>query len=67
MKSDTIQMKKLVFPLMIIAITIALYEQSKEDKNVYLIVVAIVLFMYGMIRLSAKTPSKNKDNNTDDV
>ena len=60
-------MKKLVFPLMIIAITIALYEQSKEDKNVYLIVVAIVLFMYGMIRLSAKTPSKNKDNNTDDV
>lgn len=60
-------MKKLVFPLMIIAITIALYEQSKEDKNVYLIVVAIVLFMYGMIRLSAKTPSKNKDNNNDDV
>ncbi len=52
---------------MIIAITIALYEQSKEDKNVYLIVVAIVLFMYGMIRLSAKTPSKNKDNNNDDV
>lgn len=67
LKSDTIQMKKLVFPLMIIAITIALYEQSKEDKNVYLIVVAIVLFMYGMIRLSAKTPSKNKDNNNDDV
>lgn len=60
-------MKKLVFPLMIIAITIALYEQSKEDKNVYLIVVAIVLFMYGMIQLSAKTPSKNKDNNNDDV
>ncbi|WP_225318084.1 hypothetical protein [Flavobacterium luteum] len=67
MKSDTIQMKKIVFPLMIIAITIALYEQSKEDKNVYLIVVAIVLFMYGMIRLSAKTPSKNKDNNNADV
>ena len=60
-------MKKIVFPLIIIAITIALYEQSKEDKNVYLIVVAIVLFMYGMIRLSAKTPSKNKDNNNDDV
>ena len=47
--------------MMVIAILIALYEQSKEDKNVYIMVIAIVIFMYGMLRLSAKTPSKNQE------
>jgi len=60
-------MKKLLIPIMIIAITIALYEQSKADKNVYILVIAIVIFMYGMIRLSAKTPSKNQDKENEDV
>ena len=54
-------MKKLLLPMMVIAIIIALYEQSKSDKNVYIMIVAIVIFFYGMMRLSAKTPSKNKD------
>ena len=54
-------MKKLLIPMMVIAIIIALYEQSKSDKNVYIMIVAIVIFFYGMMRLSAKTPSKNKD------
>ena len=52
---------------MIIAILIALYEQTKETPNVYIIIVAIVIFMYGMIRLSAKTPSKNQEKDNDDV
>lgn len=53
--------------MMIIAIIVALYEQVKEDKNVYVLVIAIVVFMYGMMRLSAKTPSKNQDKEEDDV
>lgn len=60
-------MKKLLIPIMIIAIIIALFEQSKEDKNVYMMIIALVIFMYGMIRLSAKTPSKNKEKENEDV
>ncbi|PWA07320.1 hypothetical protein [Flavobacterium psychrotolerans] len=60
-------MKKLLIPIMIVAIMIALYEQSKADKNVYIMVIAIVIFMYGMLRLSAKTPSKNQEKENEDV
>ena len=67
LKSDTIQMKKLLIPIMIIAITIAFYEQSGDDKNVYIMIIAVVVFMFGMMRLSAKTPSKNQEKKNDDV
>jgi len=60
-------MKKLLIPVMVIAICVALYEQNKSDKNVYIIVVAIVIFMVGMMKLSAKTPSKNQENEDDNV
>ncbi|MDN3673919.1 hypothetical protein QWY99_12740 [Flavobacterium branchiarum] len=60
-------MKKLRIPIMIIAILIALYEQSSTDKNIYITIVAIVIFMVGMMQLSAKTPSKNQDNEEQDV
>ena len=60
-------MKKLLIPMMVIAILIALYEQSKGDKNVYIMVIAIVIFMYGMLRLSAKTPSKNQEKEDENV
>lgn len=60
-------MKKFIIPIMIIAITIAFYEQQKADKNVYLLSFAIVVFAFGMIRLSAKTPSKNQDKEEDNV
>ena len=52
---------------MVIAICVALYEQNKSDKNVYIIVVAIVIFMIGMMKLSAKTPSKNQESEDDNV
>lgn len=60
-------MKKILIPMMIVAIIVALYEQGKENKNVYVLVIAIVVFMYGMMRLSAKTPSKNQDKEEEDV
>ncbi|TRX40808.1 hypothetical protein [Flavobacterium restrictum] len=60
-------MKKILIPVMIAAILVALYEQSKTTKNVYVMCVAIVIFMYGMMRLSSKTPSKNQDKQDDDV
>jgi EamA domain-containing membrane protein RarD len=60
-------MKKIIIPIMLIAIGVAFYEQVSADKNVYVMVVAIVVFMYGMMRLSAKTPSKNQEKENEDV
>ncbi len=60
-------MKKLLIPMMIVAIIVAIWEQSKADKNIYIMIIAIVIFMYGMMRLSAKTPSKNDENEHENV
>lgn len=60
-------MKKLIIPIMIVAIILAICEQSKADKNVYIMIIAIVIFMFGMMRLSGKTPSKNQDKEEDNV
>ena len=52
-------MKAFKIIIMILAISVALYEQVSEEKNIYIMIVAIVVFMFGMMQLSAKTPSKN--------
>ena len=46
---------------MFLAILAGLYEQSKERSNIYIQIIALVVFMYGMMQLSAKTPSKNSE------
>lgn len=60
-------MKKIIIPIMIVAIVVALYEQVSANKNIYVMAVAIVVFMMGMMQLSAKTPSKNQENKDDNV
>ena len=60
-------MKKIMIPMMLVAFLIAFYEQQKANSNVYITVGAIAIFMYGMMRLSAKTPSKNQDKNEENV
>lgn len=60
-------MKRLLIPIMIIAIFIAFYEQASEHKNVFIMIIAIVIFMFGMMRLSSKTPGKNQDKEEDNV
>ncbi|MFM2213383.1 MAG: hypothetical protein RL427_646 [Bacteroidota bacterium] len=54
-------MKKLILPIMFLAILAGLFEQSKERPNIYIQIVALVVFMYGMMQLSAKTPSKHSE------
>jgi len=53
---------------MLVAIVVGLYEQSKAQPNIYIVCIAIVVFMYGMMQLSARTPSKHADteNKEDD-
>jgi hypothetical protein len=60
-------MKKLILPIMVVAISVALYEQVSANKNIYVMSVAIVVFMMGMMQLSAKTPSKNQEKKDDNV
>ncbi|MEM8520778.1 hypothetical protein [Flavobacterium sp. PL12] len=60
-------MKKFLIPIMIVAILVALYQQASAEKNVYIMVCAIAVFMFGMMQLSAKTPSKNQDKEDDNV
>ncbi|MBJ2125789.1 MULTISPECIES: hypothetical protein [Flavobacterium] len=54
-------MKTFKIIIMILAISVAFYEQVSEEKNIYIMIAAIVVFMFGMMQLSAKTPSKNND------
>ncbi len=60
-------MKKIILPVMIIAIAAAYYEQSREGGNLYIVIISLIVFMLGMMRLSAKTPSKNPQNDDSDV
>ena len=60
-------MKKFIIPIMVVAILVALFEQVSAEKNVYIMVIAIVIFMMGMMQLSAKTPSTNQDKEDKNV
>jgi uncharacterized membrane protein YoaK (UPF0700 family) len=67
LKIENAVMKKLMIVLMVLAIGVAFYEQTSSDKNVYVMVIAIVVFMMGMMKLSSKTPSKNPEKEDDEV
>jgi hypothetical protein len=53
-------MKKLWIPFMFVAIIVGLFEQSKDKPNIYILCAAVAVFMFGMMNLSAKVPSKNQ-------
>ncbi|WP_366187338.1 hypothetical protein [Flavobacterium ovatum] len=53
--------------IMVLAILVILVEYYSTEKMIYLRVGAIVVFMYGMMQLSAKTPSKNQNKEEDDI
>ena len=52
---------------MAIAIFAAFFEQNKEMPNIFITVIAFAVFMWGMMQLSAKTPSKNQNIDQDDI
>ena len=60
-------MKKIKIVVMLVAVFVALYQQTLDQKNIYVMVGAIVVFMYGMMQLSARTPSKNQEKEEQDV
>lgn len=60
-------MKKLFIPIMILAFVVAFYNQREVKPNVFITVIAVVIFMFGMMKLSAKVPSKNQDDDDKDI
>ena len=55
-------MKKILFPITIIALLAAFYIPKNGKLNLIFTVIAVVIFMFGMMKLSAKIPSKNKED-----
>lgn len=60
-------MKKLLIPVLFLSGFVLLYEQSKDKPNVYIITAAIVVFMFGLMKLNTKIPHKNNDKDQNDV
>lgn len=54
-------MRKLLIPFMFVAIIVGLFEQSKDKPNIYILCAAVAVFMYGMMQLTSKVPSKNNE------
>ena len=54
-------MKKLLIPFMFVAIIVGLFEQSKDKPNIYILCAAVAVFMYGMMQLTSKVPSKKEE------
>lgn len=46
---------------MFIAIIVGLFEQSKDHPNIYILCGAVAVFMYGMMVLTSKVPSKKEE------
>ena len=60
-------MKKFLLLIMIVAIFIAFYEQSTANPNVIITCLALVVFMFGMIKLSSKIPPKDTDDDHKEI
>lgn len=58
-------MKTIYIILIFAAAFVALYEQSLAKPNVVIMVIAIVAFMLGMMKLMTKVPGKDQRNNND--
>lgn len=54
-------MKKIFVLITVLAIGVGLYEQSKAQPNVIILAVTVAVFMYGLMKLSAKVPSKHPE------
>ena len=46
---------------MLLAAFFGFSEQSKENPNVWIVIVCIVIFMLGMMNLMSKVPSRSQE------
>ncbi|AIN74035.1 hypothetical protein SL053_001706 [Flavobacterium psychrophilum] len=55
-------MKNRYIILMILLAIALFWNQNTIKPSLWIKIIGLVLFFYGMMKLSAKTPSKNQDN-----
>ena len=60
-------MKKVIIPIMLIAVFFAFYSPKESNYKVYIKVAAIVILMIGVMKLMQKVPSKNQEKGEEDV
>ncbi len=60
-------MKKLLIPLIIVALLIAFYIPKEGKLNVIVMAIAVVVFMFGMMKISSKTSSKNQEEDDESI
>lgn len=56
-------MKYLNYVLILLGAIIALYANSNENQNQYILIAGIVVLMIGIYRVSRTIPSKNDKEN----
>jgi threonine/homoserine/homoserine lactone efflux protein len=59
-------MKKVFLLIMVLAIVVGIYEQAQDQPNVFKLIAAMVLLMFGLMKLSEKIPSKDSENDNSD-
>lgn len=52
---------------MVIAFLVAFANQKSQRPNVIVTVIAVLVFMFGMMKLSAKIPGKNQEKDDTEV
>ncbi|MGK4568731.1 hypothetical protein [Flavobacterium sp. 3HN19-14] len=60
-------MKKFLIPLMVVSGFFGVYEQSKDQPNIYIVCGCIVVFMISLMQFGSKLPSNHKEKDNDDV
>jgi hypothetical protein len=55
-------MKNIYIIIMVLLAIILFWNQNTINPNIWIKMAGIALFFFGMMKLSAKTPSKNKEN-----
>lgn len=61
------QMKKLLIPIMLVAVFFAFYTPKESNYQIYIKVAAIVVIMIGVMKLMQKVPSKNQEDQEDEI
>ena len=59
-------MKTIYIVLFFAAAFVALYEQSKAQPNKIVMVICMVVFVAGLMRLMSKVPSKGEEKEEED-
>lgn len=53
--------------MMVLGAIAVLFEQFLTERNLWVLLPGMILFMIGLMQLSSKIPSKNQDDDKNDL